>query len=186
MPRKVSKLSGRWQEASQELEDAKAKTPTDSRFSLDKAEEDINLPSYLELIPPDAPNSQYMIQTAPTSNGERPRALTIGYNPNTSTLVVVFRDNTWWQYNDVPPDLWEGLRNSESTGVYLRESGLDFWPSMGPANLEDLTEGTKAQITQNAQLAEDIQNGDQAIEQASEGMLNLRGFTAEELFRDKL
>lgn len=184
MPSKNSKLSGRWQEASEELAGARSNTPEDTRFAWDKAKDDLSLPSYEELLPDDQPNSNFIIQAAPTKDSERPRALTIGYNPATQTLVVVFRDNTWWQYNDVPPDMWETLRNSESTGVYLRESGLDFWPSMGPANLEALSEGTKAQITQNAQIASDIQSGDQVLERASEGLLNLRSFTAEELFRE--
>lgn len=137
-------------------------------------------------IPKDVENVKTELTTAPTSNPARPRALTIGYNPNTSTLIVVFRDNTWWQYNNVPVDVWLGLRNSSSTGKYLREEGLDNWPDMGPASMDDLSEGVKAQIGMSAQNASDIQNSDTAIQKALRGEKSLRSFSAEELFKDYL
>ena len=137
-------------------------------------------------IPKDVENVGTEMTTAPTINPKRPRALTIGYNPNTNTLIVVFRDNTWWQYNNVPVDMWIGLRNSASTGKYLREEGLDTWPDMGPANMDDLSESVKAQISDSAQSASDIQNSDTAIEKVLRGESSLRSFSAEELFKDYL
>lgn len=137
-------------------------------------------------IPKDVENVGTEMTTAPTTNPKRPRALTIGYNPNTSTLIVVFRDNTWWQYNNVPVDMWMGLRNSASTGKYLREEGLDTWPDMGPANMDDLSESVKAQISESAQSASNIQNSDTTIEKVLRGESSLRSFSAEELFKDYL
>lgn len=137
-------------------------------------------------IPNDVENVGTEMTTAPTTNPKRPRALTIGYNPNTSTLIVVFRDNTWWQYNNVPVDMWLGLRNSASTGKYLREEGLDTWPDMGPANMDALSESVKAQISDSVQSASDIQNSDTAIQKVLRGETSLRSFTAEELFKDYL
>lgn len=119
---------------------------------------------------------------APTKNPKRPRALTVGYNPNTRTLVVVFRDNTWWQYNDVPVHMWVGLRDSGSTGAFLRTEGLDTWPDMGPADMDALSSGVKAQIADSAQTASKIQKGKESAFKA----LNLQSFTAEEIFKDYL
>ena len=99
------------------------------------------------------------LTTAPTTNPKRPRAYTIGYNPNTRTLIVIFRDNVWWQYNNVPADMWLGLKSSDSTGKYLRESGLDTWDDMGPAQLSDLSAATLVQFSDTAQKASRIQKG---------------------------
>lgn len=137
-------------------------------------------------IPKDVENVGTELTTAPTTNPTRPRALTVGYNPNTNTLIVVFRDNTWWQYNNVPVDVWLGLRSSPSTGKYLREEGLDNWPDMGPANMDNLSEGVKAQIGLSAQSASDIQNSNTALEKVLRGTSSLKSFSAEELFKDYL
>ena len=119
---------------------------------------------------------------APTTNPKMPRALTVGYNPNTRTLVVVFRDNTWWQYNDVPVHMWIGLRDSASTGEFLRTEGLDTWPDMGPADMDALSAGVKAQMSESAQKANDIQQGNNTLS----NLLNIQSFTSEELFKDYL
>lgn len=138
------------------------------------------------LIPKDVENVNSEVTVAPTTYPKRPRALTIGYNPNSNTLVVVFRDNTWWQYNNVPVDMWLSLKSSESTGRYLRESGLDRWSDMGPADLDALSEGVKAQISSSAQTASGIQNSGSALEGIMQGEGNIRDYTAEELFKDYL
>ena len=137
-------------------------------------------------IPNDVENVGTELTAAPTINPKRPRALTIGYNPNTRTLLVVFRDNTWWQYNNVPVDMWMGLRNSASTGKYLREEGLDQWPDMGPADMDSLSEGVKAQLSSSAQSASDIQNSNTTLEKVLKGKTSIRSFSAEELFKDYL
>jgi hypothetical protein len=45
----------------------------------------------------------------------------IGYDVNTMTLEVVFRNGTTYQYFDVPESLYEGLKTSESVGKFLNE-----------------------------------------------------------------
>lgn len=137
-------------------------------------------------IPKDVENVGTELTTAPTTNPSRPRALTIGYNSTTNTLIVVFRDNTWWQYNNVPVDVWLGLRTTSSTGKYLREEGLDNWPDMGPANMDDMSEGVKAQIGMSAQSASNIQNSSTVLEKVLRGNESLKSFSAEELFKDYL
>jgi len=120
--------------------------------------------------------------TALTTNPKRPRALTIGYNANKQSLIVVFRDNTWWQYNDVPVHMWVGLKASSSTGDFLRTEGLDTWHDMGPADLDTMSAGVKAQISESAQTANKIQKS----KSFSESQANIQSFTSEELFKGYL
>lgn len=115
-------------------------------------------PNFDITIPTDVVNAAIEMETAPTTNPKRPRAWTIGYNPNSKTLLVVFRDNTWWQYNNVPTDLWLALKSSSSTGQFLRESGLDQWADMGPADMDSLSASTKEQLSYTAAIASNIQN----------------------------
>jgi hypothetical protein len=70
--------------------------------------------------------------TAPTSNPPRPRARKIAYSEEAQKLVVRFRDGMWWEYNDIPVDIWNNLKASDSTGRYLAASGLDTHDDMGP------------------------------------------------------
>lgn len=68
----------------------------------------------------------YEVVVAPTTNLSWPRARVMGYNRDTETLVVIFRDQKWIMYTDpVPVDMWEDLRVSDSTGKYLKYSGID-------------------------------------------------------------
>jgi hypothetical protein len=70
--------------------------------------------------------------------------------------------------------MWIGLKNSGSTGKYLRTSGLDTWPDMGPANMDALSAGTKEQISSTAESASRIQS--------STPITDLRKVSAAELF----
>jgi hypothetical protein len=110
-------------------------------------------------IPNDVKDAGLEVQTAPTTNPKRPRAYTIAYNLNTNTLVIIFRKNVWWQYNNVPVPTWQGLKNSASTGRYLIDSGLDNWGDMGPADLDALSAGTKERLSYSAEVAGRMQNG---------------------------
>lgn len=68
----------------------------------------------------------YEVVVAPTTNMSFPRARVMGYNRSTETLVIIFRDGKWIMYTDpVPVDMWEDLRVSDSTGKYLKYSGID-------------------------------------------------------------
>lgn len=78
-----------------------------------------------------------MLPTTST-NPSKPRTLKAGYDYAKQILVVVFRDGTWWEYRNVPISVWDGFKAAESKGRYLRESGLDNWDSMGPANIEQM------------------------------------------------
>lgn len=43
----------------------------------------------------------------------------IGYDPDSRTLEVEFRNGTLYQYYDVPPAEYTGLMNAASHGSYL-------------------------------------------------------------------
>ena len=76
--------------------------------------------------------------TAPTINPARPRAKKIAYSQEAEKLVVRFRDGTWWEYNEIPVDMWNDLKASNSTGRYLAGSGLDQHNDMGPFNPDQM------------------------------------------------
>ena len=78
--------------------------------------------------------------TAPTINPPRPRARKIAYSKEAQKLVVRFRDGTWWEYNEIPVDMWDDLKSSNSTGRYLAGSGLDQHDNMGPINPNQMPE----------------------------------------------
>ena len=45
---------------------------------------------------------------------------------DTETLLIQFRDATYiCEYPDVPIEIWQDLKVTDSTGRYLRNSGLD-------------------------------------------------------------
>jgi hypothetical protein len=94
---------------------------------------------------------------ANTINSSRPRAHAIGYNYGSRTLYVVFRDGTQWQYDNVGANHWEAIQVTDSTGRYLASSGLDKWPTMGPANSDDISPEAQERLSQTAATASRIQ-----------------------------
>jgi hypothetical protein len=109
-------------------------------------------------IPNDVTNVGTEVYTAPTANPKRPRAYTISYNANTNTLVIIMRSGAWWQYNDVSPTVWMGLKNSPSTNDYLPviEAACS---SHHIADIDALSAGTKERLNYTASIASRVQNG---------------------------
>ena len=138
---------------------AQEKLGFEDRFASRWREAEVVIPNDVTTAPEPQVNRGEM-RTAPTINPSRPRAYVIAYAPESNRLVVVFRDGTWWQYDEVPTSVWLGLKNSPSTGRYLKSSGLDSWPYMGPADIDDMPESIKEQISYSAQIASSIQAGD--------------------------
>lgn len=87
----------------------------------------------------------YKVQHAHTINPPRPRALKVGYSKAAAKLIVKFRDGTDWEYNDIPQQMWQDLKVTNSTGRYLRYSGLDTWVDMGPFDTDLLGPSAAAQ-----------------------------------------
>jgi hypothetical protein len=105
---------------------------------------------------PTAPTTLKITSTS-TSNPAKPRTLAAGYNPGTKVMTVVFRDGTWWNYYDVPEDIWEGFRQAESKGKYLQSSGLDGWDSMGPADFGGFSDTQREMLNSVANRASSFQ-----------------------------
>ena len=99
--------------------------------------EELGIPTDLEMMTP--PEISDAPRNAPTTNPPRPRALKIAYSKSQQKLIVRFRDNTWWEYNEIPVDMWNDLKASDSTGKYLAASGLDQHDNMGPFNPEGMS-----------------------------------------------
>lgn len=102
-------------------------------------------------------SARLQLTSTSTTNPSRPRTLAAGYNAQTKTMTVVFRDNTWWNYYDVPEDIWEGFRQAQSKGQYLRESGLDSWGKMGRADLTGLSQTQRQALNFMAMRAAAVQ-----------------------------
>lgn len=109
-------------------------------------------------IPDDVSEAGLEVYNAPTANPKRPRAYTIAYNSNTNTLVIIMRSGAWWQYNDVQPGVWVGLKNSPSTNDYLPvlEAACS---SHHAADVNALSAGTKERLSYTASIASRVQNG---------------------------
>lgn len=67
-----------------------------------------------------------------TGKGDtRNRAIECAYNREAEVLVIVFRAPKSTgippliRYNDVPVEMWENLKQSDSTGKFLKYSGID-------------------------------------------------------------
>jgi hypothetical protein len=83
-----------------------------------------------------------------SSNPARPRTLSAGYDSETGTMTVLFRDGTWWEYRDVPGEVWLGFKEADSKGRYLRSSGLDGWDNMGPADVGAMSRHRRVQLNE--------------------------------------
>jgi len=88
--------------------------------------------------------SEWISQT-PSINPPRPRTHAAGYDPSEMTLTIVFRDGTWWNYYNVPPEVWDAFKAAPSPGRFLRDHvidgslTLDTWNDMGPVSFGQLT-----------------------------------------------
>jgi hypothetical protein len=51
-----------------------------------------------------------------------------GYDSGTRTLVVLFNNGKAYQYQDVPPEVYQGLMSAESKGKYMRSEIIGTYP----------------------------------------------------------
>lgn len=103
------------------------------------------------------PAEGFKQQAANTTNPIRPRAKAVGYDFDTRSLYVVFRDGTWWEYRNCPVSHYENLMTTDSTGKYLASSGLDRWPDMGPADLSAITSERQERLSYAAEASARLQ-----------------------------
>jgi hypothetical protein len=52
----------------------------------------------------------------------------VGYDAATRTLEVIFNSGGIYFYDDVPPEVYEGLMAAESKGSFMRSAILDVYP----------------------------------------------------------
>ncbi len=52
----------------------------------------------------------------------------LGYDVATQTLTVAYNSGAVWEYEDVPPEIYQGLHDAESKGRYLRGYILGAFP----------------------------------------------------------
>lgn len=62
------------------------------------------------------------ISPTKTINPQRPRTLEAGYERETRTLRVRFRDGTPWEYYDVPPEVWQNFKRVQSPGRMINRT----------------------------------------------------------------
>jgi KTSC domain len=105
----------------------------------------------------DAVPENLQLKATSTTNPARPRTIRAGYNHETEVLTVVFRDGTWWNYYDVPVDMWEAFKGANSKGVYLRESGLDNWPSMGAVDMSSVSKHQRVMLAYTVSVSRRLQ-----------------------------
>lgn len=66
-------------------------------------------------------------QPTPTINPGRPRTLAAGYDENTQTLRVKFREGEIYEYYNVPPSVWWKFQRAQSPGRYINTT-LNRYP----------------------------------------------------------
>ena len=64
------------------------------------------------------PEKHAILTDVPTSstNYSRPRTVAAGYDTDTRTMTVVFRDGTFYNYYEVTPGEWQAFSSSLSKG----------------------------------------------------------------------
>lgn len=77
------------------------------------------------------------LYTTSSSKPERPRTLRAGYDRANQRLIVVFRDGTWYEYREVPEEMWQGFQASQSKSAFIESSGMNDLPrgSISPGSL---------------------------------------------------
>lgn len=114
-------------------------------------DESIEIVNFDEEETPQSGPVKLELRSTATTNPARPRTIAAGYDASSGTMTVVFRpdsqnsDGTWYNYYDVPEDMWEQFKEAPSKGVYLKSSGLDRWHSKGEADMDSMSSRARAQ-----------------------------------------
>jgi hypothetical protein len=99
-----------------------------------------------------------------TTNPSRPRTVAAGYDRKMFVLTVVFPDGTWYNYYDVPENMWNEFKSAESKGRYMNMSGLDSWPDKGEANVGEMSVSRRAALNSVVASARKAQQAGQGIQ----------------------
>ena len=122
--------------------------------------------------PEDARDGSYTarltLKPTSTTNPARPRTVAAGYDRKLFVLTVVFPDGTWYNYYDVPENMWQEFKNSESKGRYMHMSGLDSWPSKGEANVGEMSPAKRGALNAVVASSRRAQEAGQGIQGSGE------------------
>jgi len=93
-----------------------------------------------------------------TINPQNPRTVAAGYDRNTKTMTVVFPKNVWWNYYDVPEDVWLDFKSAFSKGRFLKSNGFDSGVyDMGPVDMGQMSSRQRATLNTVARDAARMQ-----------------------------
>lgn len=116
---------------------------------------------------PDFGAPTFLISEVPTSstNYSRPRTVAAGYNPNTNTMTVVFRDGTFYNYYDVSSGEWDAFHASFSKGKpWLNRKnkkqaadGLFIHKPRGKADIADIDPRIVAELYRVARINQQVE-----------------------------
>jgi len=119
---------------------------------------DINTPKDEE-FEVDNSTSFPVLSTTISTNPNRPRTLKAGYDIKEQKLIVVFRGGVWWEYRGVPEFMWYDFLAAESKGRFLKDSGLDQWGDMGPADVTNMPKHRRVQMASMQEFADTMYLG---------------------------
>ena len=98
------------------------------------------------------------IKVTSTTNPARPRTHRAGYNVHTGTMTVIFRGNVWWNYYDVPLEVWKAFQAADSKGIFLRENGFDAgYYAMGPTDMSQVSRHQRVMLTRGVETSARLQ-----------------------------
>jgi hypothetical protein len=91
----------------------------------------------------DTPAPLSVIPTS-TTNYLRPRTVAAGWDRNTGTLTVVFRDGTYYNYYNVEKTTWEAFKARQCKGCFIKDV-LDYY-ERGFANTSDISAAARESL----------------------------------------
>ena len=109
-------------------------------------------------VPYEGVPDDMQIKATSTTTPARPRTLRAGYDKNSQTMTVVFRDGRWWNYYDVPESVWLDFKGTFSKGEFLRENGFDdgFY-AMGATDMSQVSRQQRVMLTQSVEISRKLQ-----------------------------
>lgn len=111
--------------------------------------------------------AQLTVVPTSSTNPDRPRTIAAGYDKGRKVMTVVFRDGTWWNYYGVNLALWNNFKKAYSKGWYLRNTGLDTWPNMGPADVAVMQPQHRMRLENHARMVQSRLGGFQTSQLAT-------------------
>lgn len=98
-----------------------------------------------------------------TTNPRRPRTVGAGYDKDTQTVTVIFRDGTAWNYYGVPEEAWIKFSQSITKGRFLNNAATNkgrgpgdllTYSGHGPAVVSEMSESAQREFYKIARVAQ--------------------------------